>query len=69
MPMKKGPIHSATCHHHETRFGLWFSVPCSEMLLSTIRNMKSDIEIQVETSSICIKQEENLPNETAAQYF
>lgn len=31
--------------------------------------MKSDIEIQVETSAICIKQEENLPNETAAQYF
>lgn len=54
--MKKGAIHTGMCNCHETRSGLWFSVPYSEMLLSTIRNMKSDIEVQVEPSSIRVKQ-------------
>lgn len=43
------------CHCCETCSRLWFSAAYCEISVSTITNMKTDIKVQIEPSSSCIK--------------
>ena len=43
------------CHCCEACSRLWFSAAYCEISVPTITNMKTDIKVQIEPSSICIK--------------